>query len=397
MKSYIRWLLVLFFLLTISIATAAEVVQQDQYILPEGEVFEGDLYVFAGDSVVIDGVVQGDLIAAATNIRVNGRVDGDVLGVGFGSQIDGEVVDDVRLLTVSSEINGQIGGDVATTGSGGGSFTATPLPVGDRIYDQGVFIGQDAKIDGDLLVSAGLLRVSGLINGRLFGTTTNLDLDAATIEKGADVTIASDIRVDEDSFVGGSGFSYESPIPLNVSSTLSENITYTEIANNTGTDWLTVFRQIAGRLVVFAVLGWFLLRYFPTPVIRAVTALNVQFTQNVWTSVLVLLGLPFITLALTIIFAFFLSAGPMLAVMGFVAFSYAVLWSFSPLVVGLWVGQWFSNQAYNGFILGVSIIVVASQLPGLGFMVSSMSATIALAALIGLPAITLPDVTPDSE
>ena len=383
MKRYIRWLLILFFLLPIGVVSAATLIQQDAYLLPEDEVFEGDLYGFAADSVTIDGVDQGDLVVLSTNLQISGQVEGDVLAAVVGAQIHGRVQDDVRLVAASVNIDGQIEGDLATTGAGNTSFDPMPISVGTRLYDQGVLIKDEARIGGDLLVNAGLVRIVGEIGGRLQGTVTALDLDTAHIEGGADITIAGDIRLDEESVVGGDGFAYAAVTPLNVRSNLSETIHYTPVETDSTIDLLTTIRQIAGQLVIFAVLGWVLLRYMLRPLLLSVAALNTRFSYLLWTSVLVLLGVPFFTLAIMIVFSFFLSIGPMIALVGFVAFTYGMLWAFAPLLVGLWLGQRFSNQAYTGLIIGTSLLVVLRQVPGFGFIISSMIATVGLAGIIG--------------
>ena len=55
------------------------------YTLAAGQVVKTDLIV-AADRTVIDGDVDGDLIAWSRNITVNGHVKGDVLGWGQLSQ-----------------------------------------------------------------------------------------------------------------------------------------------------------------------------------------------------------------------------------------------------------------------------------------------------------------------
>ena len=391
MKKYLRWLLVLFGLLVVGSVAAAELVQQDVYLLPEGEVVEGDLYIVAGDNVTIDGVVKGDLIALSVNVEINGRVEGDLLAAALGVQIAGEVDDDVRLAAGSVTIDGQIHGDLAATGSGGASFTPAPLVLASRTYDLGLFINEDAVIDGDIVLGGGLLRLAGVVNGRLLGTVGMLDLATATINGGTDVAILGDVRADEESVVLGSGFNYAAINPLNVNSKLSEEITYTPVEVDDSFDWVTALRQITGRLVIFAVLGWLLLRFAPQSVFLSVAALNTRMSRNLWLSIFTLIGVPLGTFAVASVFAFFLSLGPLVALIGFIVFAYALLLSFSPLLVGLWLGQWFSDQAYTGLMIGMTILVVLSQLPnGVGIIVSMMSATIALAGLIGRFYVGLP-------
>ena len=90
MKSLDNLVMLLFLSITLICmpATATGMVGADRYNLGEGEVLEDDLIV-AGGTIMIDGDVSGDLIAA-------GRVDDDAWIAGGSLFIDGEVGDDLR-------------------------------------------------------------------------------------------------------------------------------------------------------------------------------------------------------------------------------------------------------------------------------------------------------------
>ena len=108
---------------------AFDVRSGDTVTVARGEVVDGPLYVAAGDTITIDGTVNGGLRAAARTINVNGIVNGNVIAVGQTINISGEVRSDVIVGCVS-------------------------LNVADR-----------AKIKGILLFGAGIARIEGNVEG----------------------------------------------------------------------------------------------------------------------------------------------------------------------------------------------------------------------------------------
>ena len=71
-----------------------KVLTGDRVTIEAGETVGHDLYVFGGD-LVVDGMVEGDLVAGAGMVTINGTVDGDLV-VGSGRVfVNGEVTGDV--------------------------------------------------------------------------------------------------------------------------------------------------------------------------------------------------------------------------------------------------------------------------------------------------------------
>ena len=67
-----------------------------------------DLIVF-GDSVQIDGTVDGDLISFGRNLTITGHVTGDVISLGAFTQISGTVDGSVRSFSNQLMFRGKIG------------------------------------------------------------------------------------------------------------------------------------------------------------------------------------------------------------------------------------------------------------------------------------------------
>lgn len=129
------------------------------YTLPSDQEVKTDLIVF-GDSIRIEGTVDGDLIAWSQYVIVNGHVKGDVLAFGQEIRINGTVDGNVRTWSQLLSISGAVGRNVTSwsettevleKGSVGGSLTAGLAKM-----------DLEGKIQGDMLVGGANLSVNGL-------------------------------------------------------------------------------------------------------------------------------------------------------------------------------------------------------------------------------------------
>ncbi len=414
MKKYIGFLLIIFVLLVASTAVAGQLINEDAYIIEEETVIEDDLYIVSSDEIQINGTVKGDVVAAAPNVQVDGKIEGDLLVLAAGVQIEGEVTDDARLFALSSvKLEGTIGDDLAIrstiaefNGSGDPDEVTARNLMGEQLamnlvgrqYDPGLTIEATGVVDGDLILNVRLARIEGVIRGELLGTVSELVLDKGQIESGADVIVLSDIEADADTLVGGTGFRYQSLQPLNIPSTLSDNNTYVEIEQpdaSVNSNVLLLVQQLIGRLLLFSLLGWALLRFAPRRMMLSVAALNTNMSNSSLMSLLVLFGLPFLTGIVVIILLLLVNVELALGILSFVFAVYMLLWNLSPLIVGLWIGQWLSNQAYQGLMIGMTILVVVMYLPILGGFVAMSSMILALAGLLGSFYIEPPEDLPE--
>ena len=127
------------------------------------ETVPHDLYVFAdvifmppdgwkGD-VVIDGTVEGDLIAGAGKVTINGTVNGDLLAGAGQVEINGEVTGDARVGAGEITVAGTIGED---------------LLVGAGMID----ILDGGEVGGDFIFGAGDVRVAGDVAGSVYGSAS---------------------------------------------------------------------------------------------------------------------------------------------------------------------------------------------------------------------------------
>ena len=180
---------------------AADLRSQDTVTIASGEVVDDDLYV-AGNTVIIDGVVNGDLWAIGSSITVNGEVKGSIVAAGQTVDINGNVGHAARLAGETINISGDITGDLMA-------------------FSNATNIASKAKISGDFLFGAGIVRIDGLVERDVKGSASEvtvangvggdmeLTVDNLTVASTADIqgdlTYASENEADIQSgaIVGG--------------------------------------------------------------------------------------------------------------------------------------------------------------------------------------------------
>ena len=160
----------------------AERTQSDFVLIPEGETVGEDLFA-AGDVIVIAGVIDGDLVAAAfSEVRVDGEVRGDVTAIASRVIINGTVGGSVRVSAPDVTINGSVGDDVFT-----GAWE--------------VEFGSEAEIGRDALVWARDLQVGGRIGRNLEGQFSR-GVIAAEVAGDVDITVG-DLQVTDSAAIVG--------------------------------------------------------------------------------------------------------------------------------------------------------------------------------------------------
>lgn len=96
----------------VPLPAAAQRVQSNVVLVREDDVITEDLYA-AGNSVLVAGTVEGDLVAAAFDlVRIEGVVEGDVLVVADRVEITGDVRGALRVIARTAVIEGRVGDDV---------------------------------------------------------------------------------------------------------------------------------------------------------------------------------------------------------------------------------------------------------------------------------------------
>lgn len=136
----------------------------DTIVVGPDEIIADDLYA-TGNSIRVEGRIEGDLIAVAQTVIVNGQVDGDMLAAGQTVTVGGTIADDVRITgaTLSLDDDADVGDDVVAAGY---SFDAAP---GSSIAGTFLYGGNQARlageVAGDVEVGAAGVEISGHVGG----------------------------------------------------------------------------------------------------------------------------------------------------------------------------------------------------------------------------------------
>jgi hypothetical protein len=150
---------ILIFLLALTFAAPARAFDGrggDKVVIQAGEVVDDDLYIGASE-VVIDGTVNGDVVAFAETVTVNGVINGDLIAAGQTIVVNGEVSDDARIAGSVLFIGGEasIGSDLVAAG----------YSVETR---QGSVVGQDVVVAAGQILLAGETARNAQVAGGAF-------------------------------------------------------------------------------------------------------------------------------------------------------------------------------------------------------------------------------------
>jgi cytoskeletal protein CcmA (bactofilin family) len=163
-------------------AVGAETSNSEFVIIPDEDVFPDDLYAGA-IRVVVDGTLDGDLIAfAAEEVVINGTVTGSVTAITPRLEVNGDVEGSVRMAGNTLSITGTVGRDVVA-----------PVITAE--------LGPDSIVEGDVLLWAWNARLEGSVGLDVTGSQRNLEL-AGAIEGDVDVSVHQ-LTVTGDLVVGG--------------------------------------------------------------------------------------------------------------------------------------------------------------------------------------------------
>lgn len=354
-------------------ALAAEVVGEDVYILPAGQVISDDLYV-AGGEVLIEGTVEGDLVVTGGYIEVSGVVMGDVIATGAGIVISGVVQDDARVAGAGIVISGSIGDDLFVAGGGGWPAAfAMPIRINGREVPQGVQLPSGSNVGGDAYVVGGSGVIAGTIGGNLFSGMSRL-LFAGRVAGNANLN-AANLTIDEGSSVQGT-LRYSSsqviPVPDGVATSVERTPWETQVEprpRNLVMEVLWWMLRTAVIVVGLGVLGWLALTFFP----NALRVPAAEMEQETAESGIVGMVVVVAALPLTAVLVFL--AGLVwgwfpgsLAMFAFLFGLIGVVWLISPVLTGLWLGRKLSEVggAVTGdlpaMLLGIVTIVLAARL-----------------------------------
>ena len=165
-------------------------------VLVEGEI-DGDLIAFAGEEIVIDGLVTGSVFAFAPRVTVNGTVGRSLRVSANDLRVNGTVGRDV----VAAAVDVQLGEDSS---------------VGKDVLIWAVEVGALGHIGGDLTGSQRTLALAGSVDG-------DVDVSVGRLEIVDDLTVGGDLGYrshneaeDLDNATVDGAVVHKTPLPPNI-------------------------------------------------------------------------------------------------------------------------------------------------------------------------------------
>jgi cytoskeletal protein CcmA (bactofilin family) len=332
-------------------------------ILPKGETRQGTFYA-TGQTVTIDGDIDGDLICAGSTVSVNGAVHGDVICAGQLLSVNGPVDGSVRLAGQSVSINGAVGRNAT-------------------IMAQALTIGTSGRVSGDMGVLAQTTSINGAVGRDVYGRMQNLTVNAEigainswveqlTLGSGArvqgDVKYVSDSTFDLDKAKIGGQVQRSAP-PVDRSARESA-------VQAAGFAWR--FYWIVAGLLTGLILTWLLPKLFR----RVTEPMLERPAVTLGWGILVLIVAPMAALGLLITAVLAPLGGLLLALW---ALAVAVGGLFAGVAMGRWLlvrADWRPDSLVLAAMFGVPLAVILFSIPGLGAILMILAVGWAIGGLV---------------
>jgi cytoskeletal protein CcmA (bactofilin family) len=345
-------------------AAAFDLRTSDTIDVPPGETVQDDLYAL-GQTVRVEGIVNGDLIAGAAETTVSGVVTGDLIAAAGTIVITGRVDGSVRATGGTIRIEGTVGedlivggGDVGIGGSGRVGRDAL-LGVGTTTIN--------GQVGRNVLAGAGQITVDGTVGGNL-----QAQVDTLTLGPGA--------------VVGGAlAYTSQRPAEISSSATVRGPVEYQATEQPVERDplldatigWLRT-------MVGLSVLGLLLVLFAPGLSDRATEAVRRSPLASFGLGIALLVAWPIVAL---LVFGIGLAVGGWWLGLLLLALYVLVLllgYVVAGLLVGrltlAWAGQ-LPAERLLAVILGLAILTLAGLIPIVGWLVTLVAVLVGLGAL----------------
>ncbi len=329
-----------------------DIQQAGQYLVPEGETKEADLYIWA-QSIDIAGTLEGDIVAGFQTGSITGTVTQDLNGASETMRITGIVGDDVRFACETFYLDGYIGGDLI-------------------VAAKAILISETAVIDGDAIIAGATVTVDGAIGGRARIMTGFLDMNGA-IAGNAEITTDGGMRLGPDAHIGGDLF-YEGPSEIDIQEgTVAGEVTFQKIIKED----IDVEGFLGGAGILFHFFG-FLAALVAGTIIVALTRDHAARTAEIIrTKPLKSLGIGFVTyicmpIVLLVLLVFILTI-PLMFVVGL---TYVIALYIAKFYFSIWLGNLILSRGGRtdvspipSMLLGLTIVYLVTAIPIVGTLV----------------------------
>jgi cytoskeletal protein CcmA (bactofilin family) len=337
--------------------------------VPTGETLAKDLYSWT-QTMTINGTLDGDLVAWFQSGTINGSVTQDVNVFAQDLTITGDVGDDIRAIANSMSILGTVKGNVLAAGS----F---------------IRVGEDAVIEGDLLVGAGTVTIDGEVRGGVRIGTGHLTLNG-TIAGDAMISTDGGISMGEDASIGGD-LHYEGPARIEFRhGAVKGAITFETKDKDFERDIESAISEFTTMFGIVLHIFLFLAALIAGSVIFAFTKDHANRTAEILrTKPLKSLGIGFIAAICVPIICVILLLLVLTIPLSFVVFLvYLVALYIAKFYVAAWLGKLILRgrrpdaSPIPPMLLGLTILYLLTWIPFLGFLISLLVVFFGLGALL---------------
>jgi cytoskeletal protein CcmA (bactofilin family) len=170
-------LLSILLLLGLSRPSSAATFKNESYALTESEIVEENLYI-NGETVQIDGVIDGDLLVCSENLTISGTVTGDLYSASSTVDISGNIYGSVFVAAQ----NVKLSGSVARNAFIGSAFSDVSGSIGKDLI---IFAGNSTvtgKVTEDIKVFSSRSNISGTVNGEALVYATYSKINESLVE-----------------------------------------------------------------------------------------------------------------------------------------------------------------------------------------------------------------------
>jgi cytoskeletal protein CcmA (bactofilin family) len=356
------------FLLVPMQAAAADVrAGSGEQTIGAGTTITDDLYIF-GNSVSVEGTVDGSVIAAGGTITIAGHVTRDVMIVGGTVDVIGPVDGSIRVAGGTVNVNGPVNGDVVAAG---GTLN----------------LSSDATVGRDLLLSAGQATIAGPV-------TRNVTLGSGkvTIENtvGGNITGTVDrLTLANGAKVGGYlDYSSNHSAVIDAGATVAGTVTRHTPSSTTpqfgapALPALSFIGWLRGWIGI-SILGLLPVLLFPAFSTKSIEALKHRPGASVGFGAAILVATPIVGIIAFI--AGLIVGGWWLAALLFPAYVLALALGYviSGFSLGRWTADRFGWKLHPAWIVigGLFVLTVVGSIPILGWIVSLFAVLFGLGAL----------------
>ncbi len=372
MNTVIRvWILSIFSLIVVclgSVAHAAVYFGGDEYSLSEKEVVTGNMYVGAGNIVIL-GTVTGDLSSAGGKVLVQGSTGSDIAAAGGNVDILGPTGGDVRVSGGQIVIGNKIGGDVI-------AFGGT------------VHILEGAQINGDIIIAGGRIVIDGTVRGKadIYGSEVVFN---GRVDGSVKVQATKTFIFGEDAAIMGS-LEYHAPEAV---PSIDEKVTGT-VSFTPGFDERAIRAGLTGA--VAAALGlFFLVTFFGVMLVAVIVTVfwgeslsrgvergAAQIGKNILIGFAFLVAVP---VAVVLLITTLIGIVPALVIISGYIFILFASKIFSGILAGALMYQWWrGNIRVSGTlaVIGTAALAVAGLIPFVGPIVTFLFFLAALGIIV---------------